>query len=109
MTFFKILPTNQILLKVRSYPKSSQKGIKGTYTNSNGVVRLKIYVHEPAVEFKANEAIMAIIAKTFGCSPSEIIFHNGHHGLDKDFILPLYTKQACIQLELDLNPQPQLF
>jgi len=67
-----------ILLKVYLQPKSSKNEIVGPYRDG-----IKIKVTAPPNEGKANEALIRLLGKEFGISPSSIEIIKGHHSREK--------------------------
>jgi len=68
----------EILLKVYLQPKSSKNEIVGPYRNG-----IKIKVTAPAVEGKANEALIRFLAKELKIPVSSIGIVRGHHSRAK--------------------------
>jgi uncharacterized protein (TIGR00251 family) len=67
-----------ILLKVYLQPKSSKNEVMGLYRDG-----IKVKVTAPPVEGKANEALIRLLAKEFGISPSSIQIIKGLHSREK--------------------------
>jgi hypothetical protein len=67
-----------ILLKVYLQPKSSKNEIVGPYRDG-----IKIKVTAPPNEGKANEALIRLLGKELGISPSSIEIIKGHHSREK--------------------------
>jgi uncharacterized protein (TIGR00251 family) len=67
-----------VIVKVYLQPRSSKNEIAGPYRDG-----IKIKVTAPAVEGKANEALIRLLAKKFGISPSSIEILKGHHSREK--------------------------
>lgn len=56
---------NDVLLRVKVTPKAARERIGDIAQDSNGDTVLKIYVNVPALENKANEAVLELLAKYF--------------------------------------------
>jgi uncharacterized protein (TIGR00251 family) len=67
-----------ILLKVYLQPKSSKNEIVGPYRDG-----IKVKVTAPPIEGKANEALIRLLTKELGISPSCIEIIKGHHSREK--------------------------
>ena len=67
-----------IILKVYLQPKSSKNEIVGPYRDG-----IKIKVTAPPNEGKANEALIRLLGKELGISPSSIEIIKGHHSREK--------------------------
>jgi hypothetical protein len=68
----------EITLKIYLQPKSSKNEIVGPYRDG-----IKIKVTAPPIEGKANEALVRILSREFGISPSRIEIIKGHHSREK--------------------------
>jgi len=68
----------EILLKVYLQPQSSKNEIVGPYRNA-----IKIKVTAPAVEGKANEALIRFLTKELEIPVSSIEIVRGHHCREK--------------------------
>jgi uncharacterized protein (TIGR00251 family) len=67
-----------VILKVYLQPKSSKNEVVGPYRDG-----IKVKVTAPPVEGKANEALIRLLAKKFGISPSGIEIIKGLHSREK--------------------------
>ena len=67
-----------IILKVYLQPKSSKNEIVGPYRDG-----IKIKVTAPPNEGKANEALIRLLGKELGISPSSIEIIKGQHSREK--------------------------
>jgi len=67
-----------IILKVYLQPKSSKNEVVGPYRDG-----IKIKVTAPPIEGKANEALIRLLGKELGISPSSIEIIKGHHSREK--------------------------
>jgi uncharacterized protein (TIGR00251 family) len=72
-----------ILLKVYLQPKSSKNEVVGPYRDG-----FKVKVTAPPVEGKANEALIRLLAKELGISPSRIEILKGRHSREKTLRIP---------------------
>jgi uncharacterized protein (TIGR00251 family) len=69
---------DEILLKVYLQPKSSRNEIVGPYRDG-----MKVRVIATPVEGRANEALLRLLAKEFGVTPSSIEIVRGHRSREK--------------------------
>jgi uncharacterized protein (TIGR00251 family) len=67
-----------IILKVYLQPKASKNEVVGPYRDG-----IKIKVTAPPIEGKANEALIRLLGKELGISPSSIEIIKGHHSREK--------------------------
>lgn len=58
---------------VKVTPRSSQARVEQTSPNT-----FHVWVHEPPVDGKANEAVIKAIAEYLGCSRSQVYLVAGH-------------------------------
>jgi uncharacterized protein (TIGR00251 family) len=68
----------EFTLKVYLQPKSSKNEIVGPYRDG-----LKVKVTAPAIEGKANEALIRLLAKELRIPSSSIEILKGHHSREK--------------------------
>jgi hypothetical protein len=68
----------EFIIKIYLQPKSSKNEIVGPYRDG-----VKIKVTAPPIEGKANEALIRLLAKELGISPSSIEIIKGHHSREK--------------------------
>jgi len=68
----------ETLIKVYLQPRSSKNEIVGPYRDG-----IKVKVTAPAIEGKANEALVRFLAKEFRISSSCIEIFKGHHSREK--------------------------
>ncbi len=95
MTWFKQQEAG-ILLHCIILPKSSKTQIVGLY----GVPqRLKIKVAAPPVDGKANEALIAYLAKCLGIPKKQIRIISGDSGKYKDVLVFGIKESALLQLD----------
>jgi uncharacterized protein (TIGR00251 family) len=73
-------------LAVRAQPGARKTAILGVYGEGSEAA-LKIAVQAPPVEGKANEALIAFLAKIFGIPKSSVEIHAGESSRSKLFLL----------------------
>lgn len=71
-SFFTVQP-DRITLAVRVLPNSKRQKIEGLWNNTH----LKIALQAPAVDGKANDALIAFLSKEFGIRKSDISLISG--------------------------------
>ncbi len=69
-------------LNVRVTPKASSNRLKVEY-GENGISLVRVYVTVPAEDGKANEAVIALLAKELGIAKSTISIVQGFKTRDK--------------------------
>jgi uncharacterized protein (TIGR00251 family) len=69
---------NEVILKVYLQPRSSKNEIVGPYRDG-----MKVRVTAAPVEGRANEALLRLLAKEFGVTPSSIEIVRGHRSREK--------------------------
>ncbi len=75
-----------VTLAVRAQPGAKKTAITGLY--GEGVTaQLKIAVHAPPLEGRANEALIAFLAETFSVSKSAVELVSGELSRSKVFLL----------------------
>lgn len=82
-----------VLLRVRAVPGSSRDKIIGIHADA-----LKIAVCAPALEGKANRAIIRILSKKLGIKRSAISLHNGKTSRNKWFLLDDLTEKETLKM-----------
>jgi uncharacterized protein (TIGR00251 family) len=75
-----------VTLAVRAQPGAKKTAIAGVYGEGDGA-QLKIAVQAPPVEGRANEALIALLAKTFDLAKSSVEIVSGELGRTKVFLL----------------------
>lgn len=88
---------NGVTLAVRAQPGAKRTAIAGTYGEGSSA-QLKIAVHAPPVEGRANEALIAFLAKTLGLPKSAIQILSGESSRSKVFQLGGVTVDAIESL-----------
>jgi hypothetical protein len=75
-----------VTLAVRAQPGAKKTAIKGIY-GEGATAQLKIAVHAPPLEGRANEALIAFLAETFSVSKSAVELISGGLSRSKVFLL----------------------
>lgn len=75
-----------VSLAVRAQPGAKQTAITGIYGEESSA-QLKIAVKAPALEGRANEALIEFLAKTFGIAKSAVRLNSGELSRSKVFLL----------------------
>lgn len=81
-----------VTLSVRAQPGAKKTAIVGIYGEGDSA-QLKIAVQAPPVEGRANEALIAFLAETFGVPKRLIELVSGHLSRSKVFLLREITLQ----------------
>ena len=82
-----------VLLRVRAVPGSSRDRITGIYSAA-----LKVAVCAPALEGKANRAIVRVLSKTLGITRSTISLKSGKTSRNKCFLLETLTEKEVLKM-----------
>lgn len=83
-----------VTLAVRAQPGAKKTAISGVYGDGT-TAQLKIAVQAPPVEGRANEALVAFLAKHFGIARSAIQLVSGESARSKVFLLRGVTRAAA--------------
>jgi len=75
-----------VTLAVRAQPGAKKTAITGIY-GGGATAQLKIAVHAPPLEGRANEALMAFLAETFSVPKSAVEMASGEISRSKVFLL----------------------
>jgi len=75
-----------VTLEVRAQPGAKKTTITGTYGEGVGA-QLKIAVHAPPIEGRANLALTAFLAETFGVPKNAVELMTGELSRSKVFLL----------------------
>ncbi len=75
-----------VTLAVRAQPGAKKTAITGMY-GEGATAQLKIAVHAPPLEGRANEALIAFLAETFSVSKSAVELASGQLSRSKVFLL----------------------
>lgn len=95
--FLRLTP-NGVTLVVRAQPGAKKTAIVGVYGEGDAA-QLKIAVQAPPVEGRANEALIAFLAKTFDVPKSSVELLSGESSRSKVFLLQgLVLAQAQAKL-----------
>ena len=89
-----------VTLAVRAQPGAKKSAITGVYGEGDAA-QLKIAVQAPPLEGRANEALIAFLAKTFNLHRSAVELLAGDSSRSKVFLLRGIT-QADVQSKLSL-------
>jgi hypothetical protein len=81
-----------VTLAVRAQPGAKKTVIAGVY-DDGAEAQLKIAVHAPPVEGRANEALIAFLADTFGVTRRAVELVSGELSRSKAFLLRGVTLQ----------------
>ena len=82
-----------VLLRVRAVPGSSRNKILGIYADA-----LKIAVCAPALEGKANRALVRVLSKNLGIKRSTVSIHSGTASRNKCFLLESLTEKEVLKM-----------
>jgi uncharacterized protein len=75
-----------VTLAVRAQPGAKKTAITGTY-GEGAAAQLKIAVHAPAIEGRANQALIVFLAETFSIPKSAVEVVSGELSRSKVFLL----------------------
>lgn len=75
-----------VTLAVRAQPGAKKTAIVGIYGEGTGA-QLKIAVQAPPLEGRANEALIAFLAETFGVTKASVELASGELSRNKVFLL----------------------
>jgi len=75
-----------VTLAVRAQPGAKKTAIVGVY-GEGGAAQLKIAVQAPPLEGKANSALIAFLAETFGLTKNKVELVGGELSRSKVFLL----------------------
>jgi len=75
-----------VILAVRAQPGAKKTAISGIYGEGTGA-QLKIAVHAPPLEGRANGALIEFLAETFGLPKSAVRIVSGELSRSKVFLL----------------------
>ena len=76
--------SDQLLIEIRVRPNSSRNKVGGTVGDPP---RLVVAVQAPAVDGKANEAVIKELAKAFDCRARDLTIVYGELGRDKRLLI----------------------
>jgi uncharacterized protein (TIGR00251 family) len=75
-----------VTLAVRAQPGAKRTAIVGKY-GEGAEAQLKIAVQAPPIEGRANEALIAFLARFFGLSRADVVLVSGELSRSKVFLL----------------------
>jgi len=75
-----------VTLAVRAQPGAKKTAITGVY-GEGAAAQLKIAVHAPPLEGRANVALIAFLGELFGVAKSQVELMSGELGRSKVFLL----------------------
>lgn len=78
--------TAGVTLAVRAQPGAKKTAINGIY-GEGGAAQLKIAVHAPPLEGRANQALIEFLAETFEIPRSSVALISGETNRSKVFLL----------------------
>ncbi len=87
---------NDVLLSIRVSPNAKRSGIEGIWQEK----MLKIALRAPAVEGKANEALIDFLADTFNIKKRAIVIVRGQTSREKTILLQNYDLQTAHKIIL---------
>jgi uncharacterized protein len=79
-----------VTLAVRAHPGAKKTAITGIY-GEGATAQLKIAVHAPPIEGRANEALIAFLAEKFNLPKSAVTLTSGSLSRTKVFLLRRIT------------------
>jgi len=96
-----------VTLAVRAQPGAKKTAITGVFGEGEAA-QLKIAVHAPPIEGRANEALIAFLAEMFGVSKRSVELMSGELSRSKVFLLRGVTAHhARLKLESQVSkPKP---
>lgn len=93
-----------VTLAVRAQPGAKKTAITGIYGEGTAV-QLKIAVHAPPLEGRANQALIAFLAETFGLPKNAVELVSGELSRSKVFLLRGVTAEKAKNALNELLPQ----
>lgn len=93
-----------VTLAVRAQPGAKRTAVAGIYGESTAT-QLKVAVHAPPVEGRANTALISFLAETFALPKSAVALVAGEFSRSKVFLLrgiTLAHASAVLAKEIDL-------
>jgi uncharacterized protein len=82
-----------VTLAVRAQPGTKRTAITGIY-GEGSTAQLKIAVHAQAIEGRANSALVAFLAESFGIAKSKVELVSGELSRSKVFLLRGLAEEA---------------
>ena len=80
-----------VTLAVRAQPGAKKTAVTGVY-GEGAAAQLKIAVHAPPLEGRANQALIAFLAETLGVAKSAVELKSGELSRSKVFLLRGVTR-----------------
>jgi uncharacterized protein (TIGR00251 family) len=93
---------NGVTLAVRAQPGAKKTAISGVYGEGDSA-QLKIAVHAPPIEGRANEALIGFLAETFGLPKRSVELVSGELSRSKVFLLRASLPIVRSKLSLHLS------
>lgn len=93
-----------VTLAVRAQPGAKKTAIVGAYGEGEAA-QLKVAVQAPPVEGRANEALIAFLAKLFGVPKRSVELVSGELSRSKVFKLRVNIGAAAAKLQQKINAQ----
>jgi uncharacterized protein (TIGR00251 family) len=90
-----------VTLAVRAQPGAKKTAITGIY-GEGAAAQLKIAVQAPPIEGRANSALIAFLAETFGLPKNAVELMSGELSRSKVFLLRGITVEKAENLLADL-------
>jgi len=84
-----------LFLHLRATPKAGRDEVTGLVANAAGQAALAIRVSKPADKGQANDAVIAILAKTIGISKSSLRLASGETSRDK--VVEVMQNEAAVR------------
>ena len=84
-----------VTLAVRAQPGAKKTAITGIY-GQGAAAQLKIAVQAPPLEGRANQALIAFLAETFGVPKNEVELVTGELSRSKVFLLRGVTRAMAV-------------
>lgn len=76
------MSADHIIVSVRVQPGASRSRVGGAYGEGDAVM-LRVAVGQPAVDGKANKAVIEALAKSFGVKRRDVMVVSGHTSRSK--------------------------
>ena len=105
MSYWTRLETGALRLKTRLSPKAKREGVESVYTDANGEDFLKIAVNAPAIDGKANKALIALLAKRLKIAKSNIEIVSGLTDRSKTLVISNIPEPERLITELNVCPK----
>jgi uncharacterized protein (TIGR00251 family) len=81
------------VLSIRVTPRSGKPGIGGWRAGADGREELEVRVAQAPADGAANDAVVKLLAKTFGISRSEVSIISGETSRHKKVRVPLDSEE----------------